>query len=264
MDKKPLDEDEELWQNEDSQFYEFDDDEDDLLEPHEPRKMGFVDYVIVILLVLAFSAFSLSSIPFSISSRYNFFEENQQLKTDQLVNQSIPAVVYISIEGASGSSQGTGFNIRPEGRIITNRHVVESGGAIHVAFSDGRTFLAESYTPVEGADMAYLDLHASGLPYIEIDQTRMPVPDETVTIIGNPLGFRLMSQRGTVRNYYRLTTMDFDVFDIDIAANPGNSGSPVIDDQGRAVGIVFAITSIETANGRESRTLAIPLAAVKW
>lgn len=237
-------------------------DEDEILEPREHRPMRFRDYVIITVVILAFSAFGLSSFPYGLSNRYQFLEENRVLQSDQLVEATVPALAYVMVETPSGTHQGTGFNISPRGRILTNLHVVNGGGLIHVEFSGGQKYTVQTYTAVLGADIAWLDLNSQDLPYIGVEQNSLPSIGQKVTIIGNPLGFRFMAQRGLVQNYYQVSTIDYTVFDIDIAANPGNSGSPVMNNQGRACGIVFAITSVDTGSGLESRTLAIPLAGL--
>lgn len=246
------------WEDQDSPIW----DEEDILEPRTHRPMTLIDYLIVLMVILAFSAVSMNFLPYGVSQRYGFLDENRLLQNEELVEAATPAIVYISVNSPEGTHQGTGFNTSSEGRVLTNLHVVEGGGLIEVVFSGGQRFTVLSYTPVEGADMAWLELNSRDLPFISIEPYGLPAIGQTVTIIGNPLGFRFMAQRGQVQRYYQVAGFNRTVFDIDIAANPGNSGSPVMNDQGRACGIVFAISTVDTGNGPEARTLAIPLSGI--
>jgi S1-C subfamily serine protease len=101
------------------------------------------------------------------------------------------------------------------------------------------------------------DLH--DLPALEINREDRLQADDTVTIIGNPLGFEKISQRGSVGGFHRRADSSSPVFDVAVPINPGNSGSPVINGRAQAVGIVFASTNMEIDGRSVTRALAYPV-----
>lgn len=214
-------------------------------------------------LIVLVTFFALSFIDFSylLSGKWDFLSQNKDLTEDEIVSRCKPAVV--SVEAAI--SRGTGFNISPDGVIITNKHVVAGLTQITVRFGDGRTFYTDTYQSVPNVDIAILRIDGDGqnLPFIEINREEPVKSGEMVTIIGNPLGFEKISQRGRVGSYHRIQDSGAAIFDIKIPINPGNSGSPVLNSRGQAVGIVFASADISVDgkmdNGEESRALAFPI-----
>jgi S1-C subfamily serine protease len=203
---------------------------------------------------------------FVISSQLDFLAGNRALSTDQIVKKARPAVVNIEASVWNGPfrslHQGTGFNLSPQGKIITNRHVVEGSGKIKVSFGDGRIFYADSFTPVKGADLAIINLHSYNLPAIAIEKKTTAQSGDQVTIVGNPLGLEKISARGQVGQYHLTSGNEIQVFDISVPANHGNSGSPVLNSRARVVGVVFAISTMEVNGQTETRALAIPIRAL--
>ena len=85
---------------------------------------------------------------------------------------SRPAIVGIQVmkSGAiSGSaSYGTGFNIHPQGLIITNRHVVEDAQSVQITFYENKEIISDAIEIVEGVDLAIIRLEDNDLPYLPL------------------------------------------------------------------------------------------------
>lgn len=190
---------------------------------------------------------------------FSFMEQNDQLKNTGIVKSNISAVV--SVESANkdgGVNAGTGFNIAPEGLILTNYHVVENSQSIKIEFSDGNSYFSNNFKQIGLTDMAMVRLNASDLPSLPLGLQHDVATGDEITIIGNPLGFRQLSVRGEVVAFYEFG--DHIIFVINALVSHGNSGSPAINSQGQAVGIVFA-RMLQVSDGKDQyQAVAIPLA----
>ena len=240
--------------------------DEELLEEEygDKRKPGCFIKVMAVVILLIFTAFSMPRLSYLFTDKLNFLDQNQVLQEDQIVQKCKPAVV--SIEAFTKDAplnevvhSGTGFNISPSGTIVTNQHVVDNAGTITITFGDGTKYYVNQYETIPGIDVAIIKIMGKDLPTIALDRRDQVKSGEIVTIIGNPLGFEKIAQRGEVGGFIKIADSQSQVFDIKLQVNPGSSGSPVINDQAQVVGIVFASTT-ENANGQaEPRCLAIPV-----
>jgi len=139
---------------------------------------------------------------------------------------------------------GTGFVISKDGEILTNNHVVEGVDSIEVIFADGAKAKAEVVGQDPKTDIALIrvkdrkDLHP--LPLGDSDGL---LPGDWVIAIGNPFGLDHTVTAGIVSAKGRdIGQGPYDDFiQTDAAINPGNSGGPLLDMNGRVVGINSAI-----------------------
>jgi serine protease Do len=150
------------------------------------------------------------------------------------------------------ASAGSGFFAAPD-LLVTNEHVLCRDGAPEVVLRDGRRLKAQTLWRDDWLDLALLRVPgAAARPLALGDATRV-APGDTVLMIGNPVGMSFTVTRTIVshssREVFGLAYVQFDG-----NVNPGNSGGPLLDEQGRAVGIV----SMMVRNAR-GLGLALPI-----
>lgn len=146
---------------------------------------------------------------------------------------------------------GTGFVIREDGYIVTNKHVVSEPDASYtVIFSDGKKYDASVLDIDPFNDIAILKIEATGLPAVALGDSDAVKIGQTVIAIGNALGdYENSVTKGVVSGLGRTieasgasgTETLFDVIQTDAAINPGNSGGPLLTLQGEVVGVNSAI-----------------------
>ena len=167
-----------------------------------------------------------------------------------IYNNTRNSVVLIVVSGPSGDAQGSGFVYDKEGRIITNNHVVEDADEIQVTFLDGTIVEATLVGTDPYSDMAVIDVDvpASLLSPVEFAPSSKLLVGEQVIALGNPFGLENTMTQGIVSATGR--QMDapgryaiIDVIQTDAAINPGNSGGPLLNSEGRVVGMNTAILS---------------------
>ncbi|HOE61356.1 MAG TPA: Do family serine endopeptidase [Kiritimatiellia bacterium] len=145
------------------------------------------------------------------------------------------------------TGQGSGFLISKDGYILTNTHVVGDVDKITVRLSDGREFAAKRIGADVKTEVALIKIEAKeDLPYLEIGKPEELKIGEWVIAIGNPFGLKETLTVGVVsakgRSNIGITDYE-DFIQTDAAINPGNSGGPLLNIDGKVVGINTAIYS---------------------
>jgi S1-C subfamily serine protease len=149
---------------------------------------------------------------------------------------------------------GSGTIIHPDGYVITNRHVVLQDNRRSVAktvivqLADRREFRAKVLGVDAGTDIAVLKIEGKGLPYAKFADSDKARVGDVVFAIGNPLDAGLTVTSGIVSALGRSGKLGMgmafeDFIQTDAAINPGNSGGPLIDFEGRLLGMNTAIKS---------------------
>jgi S1-C subfamily serine protease len=163
-----------------------------------------------------------------------------------------PAVV--KVETGRGGPQrgpyphqgiGSGVIYSSEGYILTNAHVVAGASRVMVTLPDGRSLPAGVIGARPERDLAVLRVGRGGLPVAELNSAPLRV-GQLVIAIGNPFGLDFTVTAGVVSALNRSLPLDRQtklgqLIQTDTPINPGNSGGPLVDVQGRVVGITTAI-----------------------
>lgn len=168
----------------------------------------------------------------------DFLITSAKLSQDQTVKSYKESVVTIE----TGDSRGTGFSITSDGLILTNDHVVEGDQPITIGYPTKGLYDAEVVERFPEIDTAVLRVEGDDFPYLEVATDPDTEVDEHVYFIGNPLSFNGIANEGELIGYSNLSSWDDPVGMIRAPIYRGNSGSPIINDDGHVIGVVFATT----------------------
>jgi len=167
----------------------------------------------------------------------------------------------VRISSGQGRAQGNGSGTiwHSDGLIVTNAHVV-ARGSLEVTLPDGRTLPAKVLAADEELDLAALYVEASDLPTIEISDAKEIVAGQWVLALGHPWGIPGGATAGTVigagRELPDLPIRGREWVVLDLHLRPGHSGGPVLDSDGKLIGINTMITGPDVG-------FAIPVQVVK-
>jgi putative serine protease PepD len=191
----------------------------------------------------------------------------------------LPSVVQINVAGQQGSGSGSGIILDEDGLILTNNHVVEvaeGDGDIVVSFNDGTTAPAEVLGTDPLTDTAVIRAQGvSDLTPIEMGDSDALRVGQQVVAVGSPFGLDSTVTSGIVSALDRPVNVGspddqgnsttYPAIQTDAAINPGNSGGPLVDLDGRLVGINSSIRSAATGTGQAGSIglgFAIPIGEV--
>jgi S1-C subfamily serine protease len=171
-----------------------------------------------------------------------------------------------------GTATGSGFVVDSDGTIVTNAHVVEGADSVQVRFDENGEFVPAEVKGVDtDTDLAVLKVDPSD---VSGDLTPVPLGDssktqvgDSVIAIGNPFGYSRTVTTGIVSGLQREIQAPNgftipDVIQTDASINPGNSGGPLLDANGRVIGIN---SQIATGGGQGSVGIgfAVPVNTAK-
>ena len=189
-----------------------------------------------------------------------------------------PSVVTLKVDGADGQGTGSGWVYDEQGHIVTNNHVVASAaerGDITVVLANGTQLDATIVGRDASYDLAVVKVERTDLKPIELGASQDVVVGDQVIAVGAPLGLDSTVTSGIVSALDRpVTPGDQDdqsfinAIQTDAAINPGNSGGPLLDMQGRVIGVNSAIAQAPGAGlggqgGNIGVGFAIPSAQVR-
>lgn len=194
-----------------------------------------------------------------------------------------PSVVHIAVDEPTGrggrwvrQAQGSGWVLDGQGHVVTNAHVVRGARRIMVQFQDGRAVEADLVGSDATTDIAVIRVKASdGLfPMQRATGVELHQGDR-VFAFGSPFGFKFSMSEGIVSGLGRdprsVIGPDGDGYtnfiQTDAAVNPGNSGGPLVNVEGKLVGMNVAIATAPKAGPEEGQSagisFAIPLATIE-
>jgi putative serine protease PepD len=170
--------------------------------------------------------------------------------------------------GGASQAQGSGFVYDENGHVVTNAHVVDNASSVEVRFPNGKTYHATVVGTDPSTDLAVLDVDAPSselTPLTLADSSALEVGQEVVAI-GSPFGLENTVTSGIVSaldrsmqapNGYTING----AVQTDAAINHGNSGGPLLDLEGRVVGVNSQIES--DSGGSDGVGFAVPSNTVK-
>ncbi|MBW6500597.1 MAG: trypsin-like peptidase domain-containing protein [Bacteroidales bacterium] len=143
---------------------------------------------------------------------------------------------------------GSGFVISSDGYIITNNHVIESYDSVRVIFGDGQEFTATLIGTDPSTEIAVIKVYHNELYTLQLVDSGLLEPGQIAIAIGNPMGLHHTVTAGVVSATGRSLRASNgrlidDVIQTDAAMNPGSSGGPLLNSEGKVIGVNTAVLS---------------------
>lgn len=199
------------------------------------------------------------------------------LPVSEIYAREHKGVVEITVSGSRTTpfggrqpqqAQGSGFVYDNAGHIVTDEHVVAGASSISVRFWNGQTYKAEVVGSDASTDLAVIkvDAPASLLSPLSLGDSDAVTVGDAVVAIGSPFGLEGTVTTGIVSALHRQITSpnNFTIDDsiqTDAAINHGNSGGPLLDAQGRVIGVTAQIES--DSGGNDGVGFAVPSNTVR-
>jgi S1-C subfamily serine protease len=195
--------------------------------------------------------------------------EGQVTQAVEKLSESIVSVSSMRLERrffgiVPLEGQGSGIILDKKGLIVTNNHVIDGASQVNVNLKDGRTFTGEVVGSDEATDVAVIRLNVDDLPAADLGDSETLRVGQFVLAIGNALalpGGPTVSMGVLSAKGRPLPGSDFifeGLLQTDAAVNPGNSGGPLADLDGRVIGITTMMIPYAQGMG-----FAIPINTVK-
>ncbi len=173
----------------------------------------------------------------------------------ELVKQIKPSAVAIETFDQKGEtvSRGSGFFVG-DGKIITNRHVIEKSSRAEIHLMNGKSFAVKGILAIDGeGDLALLqvDVPANSAIALPIEKVA-PQEGESIVVVGNPYGLEGSVSNGIVSAVREIAGYGR-IIQITAPISPGSSGSPVVNMRGQVIGVA----TLQAAEG-QSLNFAVP------
>jgi S1-C subfamily serine protease len=222
------------------------------IKPVKELHFPFLVRNILVSIALPSLVFLSAVLPSSVQAQQRTVTEVARASLDSVV------LVVVSVSSGAAAKQESGFIVSPDGVIVTNSHVISGAESGVVKLTNGAMFQVEGVLAEnEDEDIGVIAVSGRNLPYLKLGDSDVLSPGDHVVAIGSPLGLQSTVTDGIVsavrkyrdgRKWIQTTA----------PASEGNSGGPLLDMDGRVVGIVtLKLTSGENLN------FAIPINEVK-
>lgn len=185
--------------------------------------------------------------------------ETEVRTVEQLAEQARKSVVVVRHLGRDGKQQGLGAGVIVDanGLIATNLHVIGEARPISIEMSDGKI---HNVTAVEAydrnLDLAVVRIDAKGLPALPLGDSSTLKQGQPVVAMGNPHGLKHSIVAGVVSGTREIDGNE--MIQLAIPIEPGNSGGPLLDMQGRVHGLLTMKSTVT-----ENLGFAMPVSALK-
>lgn len=207
-------------------------------EKNQKPTSRFPKWVIWLIAIgMIFNLIALIPQTYSIPA-VKFLSTSASLSTQDDIQIYKKAVVVIETD----ESKGTGFSFMDNGSILTNYHVIEGNKEVSVTFPEAGMYRANVVETYPDIDLAVLEMEGKPdeLPTLDLADHFELNEGESIYFIGNPLKFTGIANKGTVLDYTNVASKEKPVVMMEAPVYRGNSGSPVIDESGKVIGVVFA------------------------
>ena len=196
---------------------------------------------------------------------------------EAVAERVLPSVVQLRVEGAGSSGEGSAMVLSADGLLLTNNHVVEPAanrGRVTAVFQNGATAQAAIVGRDPSSDLALIRAQGvTGLTTVELGNSDSVRVGQQVVAFGSPLGLGGTVTTGIISALNRPVSVGGDqaaseatvlnALQTDAAINPGNSGGPLVDMQGRVIGINSAIATTGEQGGSIGVGFAVPINQAK-
>jgi S1-C subfamily serine protease len=186
------------------------------------------------------SQYKFNAIASELSAQKSSF--NQQIQFLKTSQSDFSGVIDEVIKGmatiATDKSSGSGFIVDSSGYVVTNQHVIDNNLFVKVITYDGKTYNAIVVGQDDFNDVALLKIGGNVFPRVEFANSNDIQIGEKVIAIGNPLGLSFTVTEGIVSALHRKgPNGQTNYIQTDVTLNPGNSGGPLINKDGKIIGM---------------------------
>ncbi|MTI71637.1 MAG: serine protease [Firmicutes bacterium] len=210
--------------------------------------------ITAIIVIITFTLFLFRPLIQSLNlPSLNFLKESHDLSKDPKIKKLKESVVEIKHD----KKMGTGFNIRNDGLIVTNKHVIKDAEYININFLNGKKYTVNDFSIDKRVDLALIDIDANNLSYLKLGDSTNFKRNMEVLIIGNPLGYEKVVNKAKLLKKVNYKGMQNEILILKGPIHKGSSGSPVLNKERKVIGIVFATGYIKGIDERLGFAISI-------